>query len=121
MRISDWSSDVCSSDLRGWTCSWRFLAVARSRQTTRTASSWFIPTCAIEREVAGESLDDKLVIALFAALEPIGGTERKPDAAIAKAAPDFSPHRSPQPLPRDRKSTRLHSSPKCATTLPSYA
>src|SRR3546814_4482221 len=63
VRISDWSSDVCSSDL----------------------------------------LDEKLVIALFAAFQPTGGTEGKPDAAIVtQGAPDFTPNRSPQPLPGEQ-------------------
>src|SRR3546814_9266277 len=56
MRISDWTSDVCSSDLCWWsrhaTCSTSTASVrfgSRSRSNASTATASFMTTCQIGR------------------------------------------------------------------------
>src|SRR3546814_2700303 len=101
MRISDWSSDVCSSDLRRH---WRggmegLLATGPGRYQIRIAAG--------EAELAAQLL-------LLARIAQTGGQRQQIDWLVV----DLSVHRSGMRLRRiarivvrrDRKSTRLNSS-----------
>src|SRR3546814_10685577 len=98
MRISDWSSDVCSSDLRD--------SVTTVAKLNRGAQHDFL-------FAFGE--DDALGIV---ARGFIGERENRRGRVEPRAQPGaiFA-----QILDRDRKSTRLNSSHSCASRMPSSA
>src|SRR3546814_2235948 len=106
MRISDWSSDVCSSDLGG--------RIARQQNLGRVEP----------RAIGEQALRDQRVVDLRAPLLERGTIAFEPARAgmlvgIADDEPDaIMPHREQMPGHRacgleivDRKSTRLNSSP----------
>src|SRR3546814_6424877 len=105
MRISDWSSDVCSSDLR------------------------MHP--ALEIPVAGEHRADGEVLGLDGVVDRLGQRAGVADAGGAAIADEVEAERVEVVLQicrleivrddLDRKSTRLHSSHYCATRMPSSA
>src|SRR3546814_2298976 len=147
MRISDCSSDVCSSDLHGW------LVLLRRRAARRDQALW--PGWPAARLLAARSRADPAGIDLcrLAAPERVRqpllrtGADRAPHprgeaavilpallaaliTAFPAAAPPPSPTRQPKqgywlyqaPPPvedaEDRKSTRLNSSHSCAPRMP---
>src|SRR3546814_9418443 len=98
MRISDWSSDVCSSDLG-----------AEMRREAGIAEG-----AAGEGEQQGRGAADQAVMAdglLISGRERAGlGIERRLDGSAGQA-PSFAEDRAAlHRLGRDRKSTRLNSS-----------
>src|SRR3546814_2373208 len=105
MRISDWSSDVCSSDLR---------EVARLRD--HRAAGRTEP----DSQLARDDLRQRRLAEPRRAIEKhmverIGARLRRLD----ENAQILPRRRLPDEL--DRKSTRLNSSHYCASRMPSYA
>src|SRR3546814_4958073 len=99
MRISDWSSDVCSSDLR--------LQEYRAGTTSESDPHLFNIMAEVTKSLTDEEIDS-----LGSYLQ---GLHERPDAAtlIAMAnapAAAAAPAAEPAPAPEDRKSTRLNSS-----------
>src|SRR3546814_9942835 len=111
MRISDWSSDVCSSDLRpapAFQIRHRHIDAARGLfQRGRLnfyAKSIQIRCVARGSAVAPEfsiKLAAGLRLSLFCALIALAACQRDPGASAGGVLPDFA---------EDRKSTRLNSS-----------
>src|SRR3546814_3332469 len=117
MRISDWSSDVCSSDL------------ATSRIPPRTSIGW--SPKAVEAPII-RTCKPALIIALLAGTlaVPAAASTRPADLAdyIKARAADAEGHARRAALgfaaaldAADRKSTRLNSSHERATRIPSSA
>src|SRR3546814_7943254 len=99
MRISDWSSDVCSSDLAAKRTSLAYSLRQEQQRSEAMRELWKLWTAAM--------------IGLCLATLPLAS------AAAAQAAPAAAPENSPSDLAReglesmlraDRKSTRLNSS-----------
>src|SRR3546814_5121089 len=105
MRISDWSSDVCSSDLIGeLLLRYRKVAFDEARGADRKAIMNFADQVGEPRErVAPPDVEQP-----FAA-------DRRLDQYVDD---DRARQRWPRP---DRKSTRLNSSHSCASRMPSSA
>src|SRR3546814_9199944 len=108
MRISDWSSDVCSSDLRREPAGGReAVAVAQQDEAHRTSGQEGGAGVHREEGVAGAGQErhrEAVVERLFRRLR-IG--ERAAGAV--------------EGMYEDRKSPRLNSSHSCATRMPSSA
>src|SRR3546814_8662489 len=116
MRISDWSSDVCSSDLE---LSWRPLPpnglTQRDDQWPSTSTSlpivlrriWF---CRRESTVRPAASSGRFRICLSVRLLLLG-PEQGPRSMISHPIPvDSTGHHRGKRLFEDRKSTRLNSS-----------
>src|SRR3546814_12592315 len=80
MRISDWSSDVCSSDLRRHDRRHDLCHKSRSREPVRLAASSFFPP-----ETTMRFAPLLLALALAFPVAAVHGETRIPDAALAKA------------------------------------
>src|SRR3546814_19624745 len=80
MRISDWSSDVCSSDLRRHDRRHDLCHKSRSREPVRLAASSFFPP-----ETTMRFAPLLLALALAFPVAAVHGATRIPDAALAKA------------------------------------
>src|SRR3546814_1727607 len=80
MRISDWSSDVCSSDLRRHDRRHDLCRKSRSREPVRLAASSFFPP-----ETTMRFAPLLLALALAFPVAAVHGATRIPDAALAKA------------------------------------
>src|SRR3546814_4853144 len=96
MRISDWSSDVCSSDLRRDLAdiAQRLQEAGTGRMAHRHADSPAVAGQALHQIAADES----------------GAAEDRHDAAHTRPSRPLSTSRPPRQAPGDRKSTRLNSS-----------
>src|SRR3546814_12366020 len=81
MRISDWSSDVCSSDLRRHDRRHDLCHKSRSREPVRLAASSFFPP-----ETTMRFAPLLLALALAFPVAAVHGETRMPDAPLAKAA-----------------------------------
>src|SRR3546814_10308517 len=103
MRISDWSSDVCSSDLRGD-------PVRQWGVQSGGSSLWWSMHGRNKRSVA---IDLKAVGAREIILELVAHR----DVVVE----NFRPGQLDRMGLGDRKSTRLHSIHSCASRLPSSA
>src|SRR3546814_7620507 len=57
MRISDWSSDVCSSDLRIGCCSWRSLPIPSSLHSVVSVRTVACDPCAITIAQEGDGTE----------------------------------------------------------------
>src|SRR3546814_9356270 len=108
MRISDWSSDVCSSDLRG---------LHRGRagvaeQVEETAAA----------RLAEDALAQRTVVEEQAGVEVVEQVHPQPRLAFTHDEA-FTARAEAGARLRvlDRKSTRLNSSPLCAPRMPSSA
>src|SRR3546814_5640427 len=104
MRISDWSSDVCSSDL----------AVRDAVAPDVVDQSLLhvgIVVAVVQRRAAGEKVDVAAAVG-GDQLGALGAFEHDREAAAVAA--DCG-------LAADRKSTRLNSSHQCASRMPSSA
>src|SRR3546814_8149036 len=118
MRISDWSSDVCSSDL---TAAFTLPILHRLMQFANTSASparhpvralILTPT----RELADQVADSVTTYAKFTPLRStvvFGGVDIGPQRDALR--------RGCEVLIADRKSTRLNSSHYCASRMPSSA
>src|SRR3546814_4841178 len=112
MRISDWSSDVCSSDL--WTASesapaFRLkLAPVRLNVPPRTCQC---ATAITEAPAAAIVVGDHRVEPIHVVIAVVV------DSRLRTIHADVFG----QAIPKDRKSTRLNSSHSCATRMPSSA
>src|SRR3546814_5277337 len=112
MRISDWSSDVCSSDLRR--------AIAREIAPAPLSLWSAEPTRARPGLILGitnlsERRAPKACAALSSLITESAAEGRRPRAIDSHSAFDDSRARQPVPVPdrsrkTDRKSTRLNSS-----------
>src|SRR3546814_7357380 len=124
MRISDWSSDVCSSDLLSWS------QATPSAHVTEDAYERIVgqilEDLAALQDIDGlfldlhgamvaEHLDDGEGEMLRRVREVVG-----PDLPVAVSL-DLHANVTPEARVEDRKSTRLNSSHYCATRMPSYA
>src|SRR3546814_6438590 len=99
MRISDWSSDVCSSDLRYVDALHELIARKRKSKSNRKI---------IEEQDEPSGRGAANVVDLMAALKK---SIEKPKAKPAQK-------RSTTTTRADRKSTHLHTSHSCATSMP---
>src|SRR3546814_5897411 len=103
MRISDWSSDVCSSDLR-----FRVAAGAKFQLDARLDVTAFIRAAVIlaigEPVTRGARIDEEQRLLVL-----VVGIERQAPA-LGRAESDFDFARQDRHGDRDRKSTRLNSS-----------
>src|SRR3546814_8300427 len=114
MRISDWSSDVCSSDLEGRLCNICYYDAIHARGTC--------PECLQDRLLPGPPNADGLPICSTCADIPY-------DFHCERCDVESGHHRGRQcarcalrdDLNGDRKSTRLNSSHYCASRMPSSA
>src|SRR3546814_7046986 len=105
MRISDWSSDVCSSDLHSKVAEWPN-PLHRSLQCVTRAETGGLRSRAVDYRCD-----------LYSSFSAHAGYSHAPPIAHAI-------RRSVHPSlrdPVDRKSTRLYSSHSCAARLPSSA
>src|SRR3546814_9674815 len=122
MRISDWSSDVCSSDLSvpaSW-CSWALVSCMHSRSASWVANQSKKPLRAAERT----PLALKLMMRMGE--EPglgvgdwglgIGESKGRDLPVVFRVKAGMTPLHV-----RDRESTRLHYSHSCATRIQSSA
>src|SRR3546814_10226947 len=116
MRISDWSSDVCSSDLLargggGLLLRDRGAFVGGEQLVDQHGERGARPS---EQHGAGDQRD---------ALLPDGADTQEPDMAVRANEDSMVLKQRRAALAQiaqaDRKSTRLHSSHYCATRLPS--
>src|SRR3546814_5821849 len=98
MRISDWSSDVCSSDLLG--------DEALAEDAEFAAARRYAPSATLA--TLGHA---KARFGPFAVI----------DGATVRMAGDVTAATPRQFAAIDRKSTRLNSSPSCASRMPSSA
>src|SRR3546814_2853935 len=124
MRISDWSSDVCSSDLRR-----SIRPLGRCQQRSSTAG----PPVSVSNSLAKRGPTPERLVAGANSGKRISGRKGKirpeePDKTVRRLyilglhEPNRN-HREPAQAPalpelaprQDRKSTRLNSSHKCAT------
>src|SRR3546814_4483480 len=118
MRISDWSSDVCSSDLKG---SGRGLGASRLFQQLAVEAHIFHVDRANLR-IAGTGREPAIAIQPrleIAAVECRVDVHFLPPEAIWRRECSWLPKVAA--LHRDRKSTRLNSSHYCASRMPSHA
>src|SRR3546814_14153166 len=77
MRISDWSSDVCSSDLVRNECHrYRRLSKERSKLDTTKLAAGFLPKPVPSRPAWG-------IIIAYAGGDPFGGDDVRPLSAVA--------------------------------------
>src|SRR3546814_9224249 len=106
MRISDWSSDVCSSDLLLEV----FGAVVVAEEALRIAGEPGI--AALLLEGIGDALDHLGIAQRLAGLFVDEDRQRHAPQALARNAPvrPLLDHRAQAIAPGDRKSTRLNSS-----------
>src|SRR3546814_10133614 len=106
MRISDWSSDVCSSDLQG---------APEDPTLKKTGDS-------VTEPFDGKEVPDKL-LAIQADPYSLAGLRRC--AAIIREVEELDavlgPDVNERVDKRDRKSTRLNSSNYCASRMPLFA
>src|SRR3546814_4122363 len=115
MRISDWSSDVCSSDLRHPSPT---LPCLRRRGSQKLAAE------AAPAGVRGPSQGEFEIVDQAGAAQPRGDEGDAPTLAVFRLVQVTIPHdrivdREARRL--DRKSTPLNSSPQCAAPLQSSA
>src|SRR3546814_4377042 len=122
MRISDWSSDVCSSDLKGQ-------PTEQPRQHTHRqeeAGPAGDPACPVERRTAARH-DAMNVRVMMQVLAPRmeHGDEADLGAEMLRVGRDPAQRLGRRPeqdgVDGDRKSTRLNSSHSCASRMPSSA
>src|SRR3546814_9028963 len=107
MRISDWSSDVCSSDLREVEEIFDLHAVVPGFRVSIFAELGII------FEIPGRISVDNIVA--------IARTADEVESRRPVDRPDVKESVGPRYQRRDRKSTRLNSSPSCAARMPSSA
>src|SRR3546814_3154650 len=107
MRISDWSSDVCSSDLRTADAIWRLRddGLAPDEIAALLADAHGIAPHAAKADVA-RIVDQWRTAGLIGADPPPPG----PDAPIPVLPDSDTPIRTADYVIEDRKSTRLNSS-----------
>src|SRR3546814_9616090 len=140
MRISDWSSDVCSSDLRkkysalpGDNLAVILANEARALRDQENAAGWAVEDILrdlradLTRQVGAYARDER-GWNNSACLQGEGGARCYDRLAALNRRPttarhEFSPRRGDRRLLRrsfggDRKSTRLNSSNSCATRMP---
>src|SRR3546814_6633720 len=100
MRISDWSSDVCSSDLYGGgrPVAGKGLCPAKRRVIARLRQSFLEAASLHQRRALREAVGEKLPVVRH--VQRMAGLGHGQE---------------------DRKSTRLNSSHSCASRMPSYA
>src|SRR3546814_8841801 len=84
MRISDWSSDVCSSDLDRKDIV--FLGT-EARETTNDAPVWFVGQ-ALPEQLAGVNLDGAVALILYDAPEGAPGYSKRAEALTKAGAAD---------------------------------
>src|SRR3546814_4124536 len=119
MRISDWSSDVCSSDLKGRDTvkhstkkPWRQKGTGRARSGMTSSPIWRGGGRAFPNspeENFSHKVNKKMYRAGIRAI--LSQLAREDRIAVVDT---FA-------LESDRKSTRMHSSHKCASRMPSAA
>src|SRR3546814_2291501 len=126
MRISDWSSDVCSSDLR-------FIGrghdqrdpVALAGELSGTVGTVLDPIFSLRRRVRiapGATVVLQLwTVAAGTREETLALADRFRDAGPFARASERTLPRSPETLAGARKSPRLNSSHYCAARSPSSA
>src|SRR3546814_2784774 len=117
MRISDWSSDVCSSDLFDHHERWANVPSHRALAMLRGRNEEILM---LEIEVDADDVStlkpaEKMIADAFAI--PVSGTAA--DAWLLEVAQ--CTWRVKLSFSLDRKSTRLNSSHQCATRMPSSA
>src|SRR3546814_3252529 len=108
MRISDWSSDVCSSDLPG----------QRSSPADRNAFSQKIVDFVVQDPNTGK------IVALIEVDDWSHSAARNRIRDVMTAGAGYRTFHIPasaRPTIQDRKSTRLNSSHLCASRMPSSA
>src|SRR3546814_4634559 len=115
MRISDWSSDVCSSDLGEEGLAGAALVVVDDGEVL-LERALELPGRRHQRRCrpAVDEKDDGVVAVLAADVDPLV------DAADPRLAGFLDAGRGADAL-QDRKSTRLNSSHYCASRMPSSA
>src|SRR3546814_3701404 len=105
MRISDWSSDVCASDLRQIAVAERLLRVKEAKDNLITFTEMTMPHPEDPDDPQRSRYEAQYFHrALAAALEEVEAG-RMPRLIIT-----FPPRHGKSELSRDRKSTRLNSS-----------
>src|SRR3546814_4556736 len=110
MRISDWSSDVCSSDLRIGTRIGERADAARDAGIVHEHRDWAkLVLDRIEQARNGIRLADVLPNCKRAASSALDFAHKGPCGGLVR------------PVGEDRKSTRLNSSHYCASRMPSSA
>src|SRR3546814_1323363 len=114
MRISDWSSDVCSSDLTGGATFTDYAQIDKAPE--EKARGITINTAHVEYETANRH---------YAHVDCPGHADYVKNMITGAAQMDgailvVSAADGPMP-PTDRKSTRLNSSHQSASRMPSYA
>src|SRR3546814_5427732 len=121
MRISDWSSDVCSSDLILSTAGQAETALALQAQVPHRTAGTFAhaamhtPVEVSDRAVAyADAIEADCLVAIG------GGSTTGLGKAIALRT-DLPQIVIPTTYAGDRKSTRLNSSPSCASRTPASA
>src|SRR3546814_9749051 len=107
MRISDWSSDVCSSDLDG--------AIGRAVRSGRP-----VPVAVLAEAHAGAPKVVKALAEEYAGDDRVSFTFIWNDGAITDAR-EIKVEEVPDVDQADRKRTRLNSSHYCASRMPSSA
>src|SRR3546814_9934513 len=111
MRISDWSSDVCSSDLQLITCHSQRL-VERLTQLLHDGADTVLPAgrhakrMQPERHGGARQIVQMIMQITQEGIEVLLDPLRRPAQILVLI---------------DRKSTRLNSSHKCATRIPSFS
>src|SRR3546814_8354413 len=118
VRISDWSSDVCSSDLRGRDKGGEGAVpesanrAALTRQLLSAAKGWQVKGAEqVERDRDGEDEEQQYARRMLQ-------LERPPDLLARRAQAEEKPS---ERQADDRKSTRLNSSHSCASRMTSSA
>src|SRR3546814_9977929 len=114
MRISDWSSDVCSSDLERSRRTRHRIARAQRRALQRVEKSRRVADAARGHVESGEREQSAITLAVdrgpcpaWVQAEGAGAVRRAADRAAAVAGARHGNHARGN---RDRKSTRLNSS-----------
>src|SRR3546814_4810528 len=122
MRISDWSSDVCSSDLRDLGVFERTLHGVGGGEHALVLATGQQP--ADDRNVSEHAVDR---IGGHQRTAQIGSIAVQVDRALDRDAErrtvssGFDQFEQPVPIAEDRKSPRLNSSHSCAPRMPSSA
>src|SRR3546814_2905833 len=106
MRISDWSSDVCSSDLRYWNA-----IVGNGGQESQCG--WCKDKWGLSWQITPRQLMD-----IYSDPDP-AATQRAFEAMMGMQKIDIAKIEAARR--GDRKSTRLNSSHSCASRIPSSA
>src|SRR3546814_3433674 len=106
MRISDWSSDVCSSDLAH-----RFIPKLLDTRSIFTQSQFRV-------QLRRMPMQRKLLIAVAATLVLVGCSDSKP-AEPTPGKQEVAKVKTMKEIDPDRKSTRLNSRHYCASRMPS--